>query len=179
MDGIAGISNDEIAFYIPGNKQKYIQRFERVEEGKWTFNFYAAIFGELWFSYQFLLLEFIMFCAIMIMAGSAIYIFFIYRYEDVYSTIIAIVITRYIFVIIKAIVFGLVGDRLLWKSIKKRIKRDKNISNSLNVVDRISLYIEASEKRVVFRGVAVVVCAGILVISHDNIIAYIVSKVLY
>ncbi len=65
------------------------------------------------------------------------------------------------FWILKFILFGFFGDRWLFKSIKVRIKKARE--GKVGVVS----YMTASEKAVVFRGVSVVACWIIMLLSEQ------------
>lgn len=79
----------------------------------------------------------------------------------------------FFFWVIKFILLGCFGDRLLYRSIKKRIR--DNRKGNVNLIT----WMTSSEKTVVFRGIAVVTSEILLLILSDNFMYAVVNWIVY
>lgn len=156
---------NEISYHLSTNLENYLQRFEQIEKGKNRFNFCACFFQNLWLSYQFMFLEWLIITVIDLSLKLILIIWILF--EGI-STVNAIVILRLIlffFWIIKSAFFGFFGDRLLYRSIKNRVKNNR--MGKVNIIARMT----SSDKTLVFRGTAVIASEIIrLVLSNDTLV---------
>lgn len=157
----------EIGYQLSSNLEKYIQRFEQIEKGINRFNFCAGFFQNLWLSYQFMFLEW---AIITVIDFSLKLILIIWVLFEGISTVNAIVILRlilFLFWIIKGAFFGFYGDRLLYRSIKNRIKNNR--MGKVDIIARMT----SSDKTLVFRGTALIACVIIrLVLLNDTLVFF-------
>lgn len=147
---VSSLDMREISYHLSANLEKYLERFEKIEKGERTFNFCAGFFSNSWMAYQFMLPECLIAWFIEFAAQFFISIWLLYsNINDTYLSV-KIRLGFYMFLILKFIFFGFFGDRWLFKSINRRIKKARK--GQVGVVS----YMTASEKAVVFRGVSVV-----------------------
>jgi hypothetical protein len=158
---ISSLDTQEISYHLSANLEKYLERFEKIEKRERTFNFCAGFFTNSWMAYQFMLPECLI--AWSIEFGAQFFISMWLLYSNVNDRYLSVKIRLgfYLFWILKFILFGFFGDRWLFKSIKVRIKKARE--GKVGVVS----YMTASEKAVVFRGVSVVACWIIMLLSEQ------------
>jgi len=135
------------------------------------YNFYASLFGKLWMSYHFMWIEVIIASIVDIVIYTLINIYFLINYSN--NTYIIVKIIGFLYVFIKFIIFGVIGNRLLLHSLKVSEKK-----MSAGIFDMIK-YFRETEKNIVFRGISIVTCIGYLILISYSVIPAIVGYILY
>ena len=163
----------EISYHLSANLEGYLERFEQIDKGKNRFNFSAAFFQNLWLAYQFMFLDWFFISLIGFILNLFLSIWLQFQTGSLVYAVLKSMWIFFFFWIIKFMLLGRFGDRLLYKSIKRRI-----INNRKGKVSLIT-QMTASEKTVVFRGVAVVTCEIILLILSDSVLTVLIDWLLY
>lgn len=149
----------EIGYHLSGNKEKYFNRFEKIEDGKITFNFSSGIFLNLWLAYQFLFPEWFIISIIDISIDFGLTLWTAYCDLDYVHAVIRGRLILYSYWLLKFIFFGFFGDRLLFRSIKKRVENNRKGKCGIRTM------MTATDKTIVFRGFSVFVCAIYMLLS--------------
>ena len=169
-----GVSSEdvrEISYNLSTNLEEYLERFDQIEKGKNRFNFSAAFFQHLWLAYQFMFLDWVIICFSGLFLSLLLSIWLQFQYTV--SVVLTGLKVFFFFWIIKFILLGCFGDRLLYRSIKKRIR--DNRKGNVNLIT----WMTSSEKTVVFRGIAVVTSEILLLILSDNVMYAVVNWIVY
>lgn len=163
----------EISYHLSANLEEYLERFEQIEKGKNRFNFSAAFFQNLWLAYQFMFLDWFFISLIGFFLNLFLSIWLQFQTGSVVDAILRSMWIFFFFWIIKFMLLGRFGDRLLYRSIKKRIMNSRK--GKVNLITRMT----ASDKTVVFRGVAVIASEISLLILSDNVLTVLIDWLLY
>lgn len=172
--GNQGISSEdvwEISYNLSANLEEYLERFDQIEKGKTRFNFSAAFFQQLWLAYQFMFLDWVIISFLGLFLDLLLSIWLQFQYT--LSVVLTGLKVFFFFWVIKFILLGCFGDRLLYRSIKKRIR--DNRKGNVNLIT----WMTSSEKTVVFRGIAVVTSEILLLILSDNVMYAVVNWIVY
>lgn len=169
-----GVSSEdvrEISYNLSTNLEEYLERFDQIEKGKNRFNFSAAFFQHLWLAYQFMFLDWVIIC----FSGLFLNLLLSIRLQFQYTVSVVLYGLKvfFFFWVIKFILLGCFGDRLLYRSIKRRIR--DNRKGNVNLIT----WMTSSEKTVVFRGIAVVTSEILLLILSDNVMYAVVNWIVY
>ncbi|WP_143322437.1 DUF2628 domain-containing protein [Clostridium sp. HBUAS56010] len=163
----------EISYQLSSNLQEYLERFEQIEKGGNRFNFSAAFFQHLWLAYQFMFGDYIVICIIGLTLKLILIIWGLLYTGAVKGAIVTYLWIWFFFWLIKFILLGCFGDRLLYRSIKKRIK--DNRKGVVGLITRMT----SSDKTVVFRGTAVVTGAIIWMVLSNGVLPILIDWILY
>ena len=171
--GVSSADVREISYNLSTNLEDYLERFDQIEKGKNRFNFSAAFFQHLWLAYHFMFLDWVIICFSGLFLNLLLSILLQFQKDNTVSVVLTGLKIFFFFWVIKFILLGCFGDRLLYRSIKKRIK--DNRKGTVNLIT----WMTSSEKTVVFRGIAVVTSEMLLLILSDNAMYAIVDWIVY
>ncbi|RFZ75720.1 hypothetical protein DS742_27490 [Lacrimispora amygdalina] len=163
----------ELSYQLSGNLEEYLGRFEQIEEGKNRFNFSAAFFQHLWMAYQFMFFDWLIICFIGLILKLVLIIWGLYHTGSMKGAILNYLWIWLFFWLIKFIILGRFGDRLLYRNIKNRIKNNRKGKVSLIT------WLTSSDKTLVFRGTAVVVCEIIGLVLLNDVLAILIDWIVY
>ena len=163
----------EISYELSANLEEYLERFEQIEEGKNRFNFSAAFFQHLWLAYQFMFLEWLIVCFIGFILKLVLIIWGLFQTGSMKGAILNYIWMWLFYWLIKFIIFGRLGDRFLYRNIKKRIKNNRKGKVSLIT------WLTSSDKTLVFRGTAVVACEIIGLVLLNDVLSILIDWIIY
>ena len=171
---VVNIKNiNEISYHLSANLEKYLQRFEQIEKGKNRFNFCAGLFQNLWLSYQFMFLEWFIITVIDISLKLILGIWLLFEDTSTLNSIVILRLILFFFWIVKSAFFGFFGDRLLYRSIKNRVKNNR--MGKVNIIARMT----SSDKTSVFRGTAVIASVIIRLILLNDTLVFLINWFIY
>lgn len=163
----------EISYQLSTNLEEYLGRFEQIEDGKNRFNFSAAFFQHLWLAYQFMFLDWLIISFIGLILKLFLIIWGLFYTGAVKGAVVTYLWIWFFFWLIKFIILGRFGDRLLYRNIKKRIKDNRRGKVSLIT------WMTSSEKTMVFRGTAVVTGGIIWMVLSNDVLPILIDWIVY
>ena len=159
-------SLDEVLEYITVNKEKYYERFRALENGKRKFNFCAALFGGfggMWQSFHFMFLEWGILVLVEITVDVGLNLIRTYYFANRFIYVTVNIVNILYFAAL-FLFWGFFGDRLLLKSIRRKIAFEKKEGGKAGWINMIYKH----EKVMLFRAASVVVLygLGVLILSE-------------
>ena len=163
---------DKILEYISVNKEKYYERFCIQENSRRKFNFCAALLTWFWLPFHFMFLEWAVFLLIEIVVDVVLNLLTAFYFSN--PTICRIIdIVNLVYFAALIFFWGFCGDRLLMKSIKRKIDLQKK--GRADWIKKIYMH----EKVMLFRVTAMVVAYGVAVMIMQEIPQRFFSAIVY